>query len=110
MEYKTKLVFHIPCAAWNNGLIAVNYNAFKQALIKAFAEIGLTSLYSVTVKGYYKGREYDEILLTVFSNLRGANAAVNAFRKCFEEHNDMMKQEAFAFERDGVLTVETLTQ
>ncbi len=108
MEYKTKLVFHIPCATWNNGLIPVNYNAFKQILLEAFAEIGLTSLYTVSAKGYYKGREYDEILLTVFSSLRGANAAVNAFRKCFKERNNLMKQEALAFERDGVLIVEAL--
>lgn len=108
MDYNAKLTFHIPCAAWSNGLIEINYKAFKQYLLEGLAAIGLTSLYSVQAKGYYKGREYDEILLTVFCKEQDCDAAAEVFRQTFRVHNDLMRQEAFAYECNGVLVVENL--
>lgn len=66
MQYNTKLVLHIPCMAWDNGLVEIDYKAFKNILLERLAEVGADSLYSIPAEGTYKGRVYDEILLTVF--------------------------------------------
>lgn len=108
MEYNAKLVFHIPCKAWDNGLTDIDYKAFKQILLNDLAAIGLTNSYTVSAAAYYKGREYEELLLTVFCENQYKDKAAETFRQAFRRHNDIMRQEAFAYECNGNLTVEEL--
>lgn len=108
MEYSVKLVFHIPCKAWDNGLIDVDYNTFKQILLENLSAIGLVNSYTVSATGHYKGREYDELLLTVFCENQYKDKAIEIFRQAFHKHNDFMQQEAFAYEHNDTLTVEEL--
>lgn len=108
MEYTTKLTLHVPRYAWENGLIPVAYGAFKERLLNALEAAGATSLYTQEATGYYKGREYGEVLWTVFCEEQDRGSIVEAFRETFKSENTYMKQEAFSYEANGVLTVEEL--
>ena len=66
-ELDKKYVFHIPlCKYVNNDLIPIAIENIIDELIKQLNENGYDSLYMTKVKGYYKSRCFDEILITLF--------------------------------------------
>ena len=63
-ELDKKYVFHIPlCKYVNNDLIPIAIENIIDELIKQLNENGYDSLYMTKVKGYYKSRCFDEILI-----------------------------------------------
>lgn len=109
MTLNTKIVLHIPLVAWKDHAITpIDYAAFKHLLLVALEDAGASSLYTVQATGYYKGREYAETLWTIFCEETDRDRIVEAFRRTFREHNDIMQQEAFAYECNGTLHVEEL--
>ncbi len=109
MTYDTKLTLHVPCVAKESGgLVKINYEEFKSRLIKALADVGVNSYYTQAATGYYDGAEYDEVLWTVYCEKQDGDKIAEALCRTFRESNDILKQEAFAYERNGVMTVENL--
>ena len=107
--YRVKLVLHIPHYAWENDqLVKIDYTYFKEYLYKQFEEIGLMSWYSTDARGYYKGREFAEELLTVFCHKEIRDVVIDVFRRTYFELRAVMRQEAFAYECSGVLYVVAL--
>ena len=108
-RYKEKLVLHIPHYAWENEqLVKIDYASFKEYLYEQLKEIGLISWYSADARGYYKGREYDEELLTVFCDEPMRDTIIEVFERTYFDLRDLMRQEAFAYECDGTLHVTDL--
>lgn len=105
-SYNTKLVLHIPRFAWENDrLVDIDYPQLKKRVFGRLITLGITGWYTTDSVGYYKGRGYDQELLTVFCAESEADAVIGAFREAFFETRDTMRQEAFAYERDGALIV-----
>ncbi len=105
MEYSEKLTLHIPHYKWDGKLIPIDYLYFTQKIIGRLAEIGIDGCYSVAVTGYYKGRSYDEDLLTVYCKNDQVDKAVNIFRQSYGDTNDTMQQECFAYEYNDKMYV-----
>ena len=109
MVYTNKLVLHIPHYAWENEqLIKINYEHFKQKLYNDLMQAGVDSWYTTAAKGFYKGRGYDEELLTVFCD-ENVLTIVDIFVQSYIDAK-YMRQEAFAYECNGVLIVVDLLE
>lgn len=105
MSYEMKLTLHIPLYSWNGELTPIDAESFKEKLIARFKVIGIDSFYFTSATGYYKGRGYNEALLTVFCEKDKAERVVEIFKQVYNENNHIMKQESFAYEMNGVLYV-----
>jgi hypothetical protein len=104
-EYTSKLVFHIPHYAWENeSLVEVDYKSFKKNFCGRLLDEGFTSWCTTSARGYYKGREAEEELLTLFCN-DNAEAAISAFKTAVSESKSILRQEEYAYEHNGVLYV-----
>lgn len=102
----TKLVLHIPHFAWEDGtLVPIDHLLFNRKLYAVLQEIGVDSWYVTKAQGFYKGRDYEEELLTVFCHGKDADAIADRFCMGFLENRDLMQQEAFAYERNGQLVI-----
>lgn len=101
-ELNKKYVFHIPLYKYeDNELILIEIDDILDDLIY---QLGSESLYMTKVKSVYKKRMYDEILLTIFTN----ESPEFVFEKWFEENNDMLCQEAFAYELGDSMIIKKL--
>lgn len=100
-----KYVLHIPCYKYENDkLISLKTDQIIDSLIKELEDNGFSSLYMTNVKGYYKKRCFDEILITIFSyNDKHPNII---FRNWFIKNNNVLKQESFAYEHNNNLIIE----
>ena len=71
MELDRKYVFHIPLYRYADGdLIEIDMGVVLDELIDRFAESGFDSLYITKVRGHYRSRSFDEMLLTLFCQIR----------------------------------------
>lgn len=96
IELDEKYVFHIPLYRHVDGkLVLIEIDEILNDLINMFHQNGFDSLYMAKIKSYYKARLYDEILLTIFSS---AKSPVAIFEEWFRINNDLLGQEAFAYE------------
>ena len=91
-----KYVFHIPLYKFVcEKLVSIEMDDILDELISEFEKNGFDSLYITKVNSYYKARQFDEILITVFCN---DSRACEIFEAWFRRYNDVLAQEAFAYE------------
>ena len=108
MELDKKYVFHIPIYKFLKiGLIPIEYEEILDVLIGRFNQNGYDSLYITEVKGFYKSREFDELLITIFTSSHDSLLEY-IFESWFIENNDVLEQEAFAYECNNSMFVKKL--
>jgi hypothetical protein len=106
IAFNNKLALHIPHFAWEDGkLIDIEYDRLKDRLSEKLCELGIDGWFSVPATGYYKGRAYEQEILTVFCNDQQKEAVIEAFRNSYFELKDVMRQEAFAYECNTRLSI-----
>ena len=102
-----KYVLHIPLSRWeNDSLIPLDVDEQLDELINDLEVQGFDSFYVTKVESYYKSRKFDELLITIFA--RDGDAPHEIFKEWFLRHNDILAQEAFAYELGGKMIIETL--
>ena len=107
MELNCKYVLHIPLSRWENGsLIPLDVDELLDELILNLEVKGFDSFYLTKVESYYKSRKFNELLLTIFAG--DGDAPHEIFKEWFLRHNDILAQEAFAYELNNKLIIETL--
>lgn len=105
-EFSRKYVFHIPlCEYSGEELVLIDIDEILEDLIGRFNENGFDGLYVSKVEGHYKSRRFDELLLTLFCDGNNPEAI---FKDWFRLNNDVLRQEAFAFECGNRMYVEKL--
>lgn len=103
IELDKKYVFHIPLYKYLDGeLVPIEMDDILDELISL---LGFKSLYLTKVKSVFKKRIYDEILLTIFTT---DGFPEEIFEKWFRQNNDVLCQEAFAYELDSKMIVKKL--
>ena len=111
-ELDKKYVFHIPlCKYVNNDLIPIAIENIIDELIKQLNENGYDSLYMTKVKGYYKSRCFDEILITLFVSTRFLTnhyLPEAIFKKWFKANNNILEQEAYTYECNNKMNIEEI--
>lgn len=108
MELDKKYVFHVPIYKFfKMGLIPIEYEEVLDVLIDRFNQDGYGSLYITEVKGFYKSREFDELLITIFTSSYDDLPEL-IFKNWFIENNDVLGQEAFAYECNNSMFVEEI--
>ena len=112
VELDKKYVFHIPLYKYtDNELIAIDIDNIIGTLIVHLNENGYDSAYMTDVKGYYKSRCFDEVLITLFVStefLANHKHPEAIFKEWFIKNNDLLAQEAFAYECDNRMHIEKL--
>lgn len=109
MTLNEKYVLHIPLYKFTEKeLILIEIEDILEDLISRLAENGYENLYIVEAEGYYKSRRYTEKLITIFTSTSNQPLPDEIFRDWFNDHNDVMGQEALAFEHNNRLFVEKL--
>ncbi len=105
-----KYVLHIPSYKYEDGqLKPIVSEKYINNLITKLNNAGYHSFYTTDVKGYYKKRSFDEILITVFTPKENTHPKPSAvFIEWFKEHNHILKQESMAYEYNNSLYVITL--
>lgn len=103
--FEHKIILHIPQQAFVNGkLIDLNLTEKIANLIEKIISAGVASFYQTQVTGFYKGRSYPQLLLTMYGGAEIFRSA-EIFYKWNEENKNALQQEAFAYELDGKLFV-----
>ena len=107
MELNTKYVFHMPVYKYiENRLVLIEYDKILDDLIDQLNKSGFNSLYMAEVKGYYKSRSFDELLITLFCSSKESPEII--FKKWFIGNNDILEQESFAYECNNSMFIEEL--
>lgn len=102
-----KYVLHIPLSRWENGsLIPLDVDEQLYELINDLDVHGFDSFYVTKVDSYYKSRKFNEVLITIFASDEGCVEEI--FRDWFLKNNDVLSQEAFAYELKNKMIIETL--
>ncbi|MBE6486664.1 MAG: hypothetical protein E7Z85_07495 [Methanosphaera stadtmanae] len=105
-----KYVLHIPSYKYVDGqLKSIVSEKCINNLITELNNNAYHSFYKTNVKGYYKKRCFDEILITIFApkeNLHKKPSTI--FIEWFREHNHILKQESMAYEYNNSLHIITL--
>lgn len=103
IELNQKYVLHVPLYKFINGeLIEIEID---EILVELINRLNVESLYMTKVKSAYKKRIYDEILITIFTS---QESPIEEFNKWFRQNNDVLCQEAFAYEFNNTLIIEKL--
>ena len=106
MELDCRYVLHIPLSKWENGEIkSLSIDDAIAELISILEVEGFDSFYVTKVESYYKSRKYDELLVTIFAV--DGEGPCEIFRRWFSAHNDVLCQEALAFEINNRMIIET---
>ena len=101
-----KLTFHIPHIAFeNNQYTNIPYEDFENAFGEKLMEIGIEGYHIISAIGFYKGRKYPQDLLSVFCTFEQQKVVISAFKNTLTNYHHKMKQEAYAYEYDGVLSI-----
>ncbi|WP_323735906.1 hypothetical protein PXD04_08425 [Methanosphaera sp. ISO3-F5] len=103
-----KYVLHIPCYKYQDGkLISLKNENIIDKLIKQLNTEGYNSFYITEVKGHYKTRIFNEILITIFTN-QEENTPEKIFREWYKENNNILQQESYAYEHGTKMIIEEL--
>lgn len=109
MILNLKYVLHIPTHKFENKIVtAINMKKCMEDLEKKLNENGYHSFYKSKVEGHYKSRTFEEVLITIFTNNTAEPQPDKLFIEWFKEHNDELKQESFAYEKNNELIIEKL--
>lgn len=96
-----RYVLHIPLTKFSNGeLVDLDIEDIIDELLESFE-----SCYLTRVESYYKARNYNELLITVFASDEPVGLI---FRDWFLKYNHILAQEAFAYEHNNEMIVEEL--
>ena len=107
MELDCRYVLHIPLSRWENDtLIALDVDDMLGELVNLLEDEGFDSFYLTKVASYYKSRRFDEVTLTIFAT--SGDAPHEIFKRWFLDHNDVLGQEAFAYEIENRMVIEKL--
>lgn len=104
LELDKKYVFHVPLYKYENKeLVSIEIKDILDDLVNQLNQKGYDSLYIMKVKGYYKSRGFDELLLTIFiseEQLKRQNqdSPEIVFKNWFKINNNILRQEALAYE------------
>ena len=105
MELDCRYVLHIPLSRWeNDSLIALDVDILDE-LINLWNFKDSTVSISPVVS-YYKSCRFNEVILTIFA--RSNERPHEIFKKWFQDHNDVLGQEAFAYEIGNKMIIEKL--
>jgi len=106
-----KYVLHIPSYKYEDGqLKPIVSKVYVDNLISELNDGGFHSFYRTDVKGYYKKRCFDEILITIFTSKENTTENPSEiFTRWFREHNHVLKQESIAYELNNSLHIIKLT-
>lgn len=105
-----RYVLHIPTYKYDNikdkTIISEEHISI---LIDKLSENGYSSTYITKAQGHYKKRNYDEILITIYTPEKTDSPKPDTlFKEWFEKHNHIFKQESFAYEHNNRLYIEKL--
>ena len=105
-----KYVLHIPVHKYEDKkLTRTNIEEPLEKLIQQLHDNGYTSFYKTKVTGYYKNREFEEILFTIFTSSHSANKKPSQiFSDWFNDNNHLLGQESFAYEENDSLVIKEL--
>lgn len=96
-----KISFHIPGLKYIEGkMLNIYLDDFKAVLNKELEKVGIEAFYAEKAVGYYKGREYPQEIITVFFDKEDV---LRCFVRTVYEMRDSLKQEAYAYELNGVM-------
>ena len=110
MEMDEKYIFHIPLYKYENGkLLSIEIDDIISELIDEFALNSYENLYMIKAKGFYKSRCFDEILIHIFVPAESKKTMPDEiFKKWFVNNNNILQQEALAYEYNNKLFVEKI--
>lgn len=101
-----KLTFHIPHFAFeSNQYTTIPYEDFENAFGENLTEIGIEGYHIISSIGVYKGRKYPQDLLSVYCTFEQQKDVISAFKNTLMNYRHKMKQEAYAYEHDGVFSI-----
>ena len=107
MELDCRHVLYIPLSRWEiDTLIALDVDDMLGELVNLLEDEGFDSFYLTKVASYYKSRRFDEVTLTIFAS--SGDEPHEIFRRWFLDHNDVLGQEAFAYEIGNKMVIEPL--
>ena len=107
MELDCRYVLHIPLSRWENDtLMALDVDDMLDELINLLKLQGFDSFYLTKVESYYKSRRFDEVTLTIFAS--SGDEPHEILKRWFLAHNDVLGQEAFAYEIGNKMVIEKL--
>ena len=99
MRLDTRYVLHVPLSKITDGkLVSIEIDDVLEELT-----CQLESFYITRVESCYNSRDFDEILITVFSC---DGKIEETFKKWFIKNNSILGQEAFAYEKNNELVIE----
>ena len=106
IKLNDKYVFHLPLYKFvNDELITIDFNIISD-LMDSFSENGYENAYVMKVKGYYKSRAFDELLITIFTSSEVNNLKPDSiFKEWFIKNNNILEQDAFAYEFNGEMFI-----
>ena len=106
VKLNRKYVFHIPLYKYvSEELLEIEIDEILDELIGEFSQNGFDSLYISKINSYYKTRQFDEILITIFGS---DERPLEIFDSWFRKHNDVLAQEAFAYEIGNSMVINDL--
>lgn len=104
VELDKKYVFHIPLYKYADGdLVRIDIgDAFDELtrLLEGY------NFYTVHAEGHYKSRSFDELLLILFAT--DFEKPEEIFVRWFRDNNDVLEQEALAYECGNAMFIENL--
>lgn len=107
LELTEKYVFHIPLYKYvEDELVSIEIDDILDELISDLSENGFENFYLTKAKAHYKSRCFNELLLTIFTSSSKSPAAI--FEKWFRNNNDVLGQEAFAYESANTMIIHEL--
>lgn len=107
IESTEKYVLHIPLSKCEDNVVMdLNIDGIMEELIGQLDRNGFDSFYIAKVQSHYKSRIFDEVLITIFTD--SSRELIGLFRNWFLKNNDVLRQEAFAYERNSRMVIEKL--
>lgn len=103
MVLDRKYVLHILFCRFGDGkLVPIEIDEILEDLV---CRLDCESFYMTKVRGCYKSRVFDELLITVFASGRDVG---KIFGEWFKSNNDVLRQEAYSYECGDRMFVERL--
>ena len=105
-----KYVFHIPLFRYaDDRLEPIDMDDIFNELLAELTDNGFENFYISKVRGYYKSRSFDELLITIFVSDNG-EILEEVFKSWFQKNNHILSQEAFSFESGNEMYIIQLNQ